>query len=101
MHQRLCANYIFVDRKTVRVVLKSLNLEEVSFWQAHQFHKQKYRVEGPNQLWRIDGNDKLKLLGFSMHECIDGYSRKVLWLEVCSSNKNTRIVAKFYMDAVI
>ena len=50
MHQRLCANYIFVDRKTVRVVLKSLNLEEVSFWQAHQFHKQKYRVEGPNQL---------------------------------------------------
>ena len=50
MHQRLCANYIFVDRKTVRVVLKSLNLEELSFWQAHQFYKQKYRLEGPNQL---------------------------------------------------
>ena len=50
MHQRLCANYIFLDGETVRVVLKSLNLEEVSFWQAYQFHKQKYRVEGPNQL---------------------------------------------------
>ena len=101
MHQRLCANYIFVDRETVAVALKSLNLEEVSFRQAHQFHKQKYRVEGPNQLRHIDGNDKLKLFGFSIHECIDGYSRKVLWLEVCSSNKNTCIVAKFYMDAVI
>ena len=51
MHQRLCTNYIFVDRETVRVVLKSLNLEEVSFWHARQFHQQKYRAEGPNQLW--------------------------------------------------
>ena len=74
MHQRLCANYIFVDRETVRVALKSLN-PEVSFSQTHQFHKQKYRVEGPNQLWHSDGNDKLKLIGFSIHECIDGYSR--------------------------
>ena len=49
MHQRLRANYIFVDRKTVRVALKSFN-PEVSFRQAHQFYKQKYRVEGPNQL---------------------------------------------------
>ena len=53
MHQHyvptLCANYIFVDRETVQVALKSLN-PEVSFRQAHQFHKQKYRVEGPNQL---------------------------------------------------
>ena len=101
MHQRLCVNYyIFVDRETVRVALKSLNAE-VSFRQAHQFHKQKYRVEGPNQLWHIDGNDKLKLFGFSIHECIDGYSRKVLWLEAYSSNKNPRVVATFYMDAVI
>ena len=29
------------------------------------------------------------------------YSRKLLWLEVCFSNKNTRTVAKFYMDTVI
>ena len=101
MHQSLCGNYIFVDRETVRVALKSLNPEKVSFRQAHQFHKQKYRVEGSNQLRHIDGNDKLKLFGFSIHVCIDGHSRKVLWLEVCSSNKNPPIVVKFYMDGVI
>ena len=78
MHQRLCTNYISVDRETVLVKLKSMNPDEVSSRQAHQFHKQKYRVEGPNQLWHIDGNDKLKLFGFSIHECIDGYSWKVL-----------------------
>ena len=78
MHQRLCADYIFVDRETVLVALKSLNPDEVSFRQAHQFYKQKDRVEGPNQLWHIDGNDKLKLFGFSIHECINRYIWKVL-----------------------
>ena len=88
-----------LDRETVQVALQSLN-RGVSFRQAHQFHKRTYRVKGPNQLQQIDDNDKLKPFGFSVHECIDGYSRKVLWLEVCSSNKNPRIVAKFYIDAV-
>ena len=78
MHQRLCADYIFVDRETVLVALKSLNPDEVSFRQAHQFHKQKDRVEGPNQLWHIDDNDKLKLFGFSIHECRNRYIWKVL-----------------------
>ena len=30
----------------------------------------------------MDGNDKLKPYGISIHGCIDGYSRKVLWLQV-------------------
>ena len=100
IHQRLCASIVFVDRETVQVALQSLNRERVSFRHAHQFHKRTYRVEGPNQLQQIDDNDKLKPFGFNVHGCIDGYSRKVLWLEVCSSNKNPRIIAKFYVDAV-
>ena len=100
MHQHFTYNETYsLDRETVQVALQSLN-RGVSFRQAHQFHKRTYRVKGPNQLQQIDDNDKLKPFGFSVHECIDGYSRKVLWLEVCSSNKNPRIVAKFYMDAV-
>ena len=47
----------------------------------------------------IDGNGKLKPLGFSIHGCIIGYSKKGLRLEVSSSNKNPHIVAKLYMDA--
>ena len=27
---------------------------------------------GPNYLWHMDGNDKLKPYGFSIHGCIDG-----------------------------
>ena len=40
----------FVDRKTVRVALKSLNPEGAGIRQAHQFQKRNYRVECSNQL---------------------------------------------------
>ncbi len=28
---------------------------------------------GPNQVWHIDGYDKLTPFGLSIHGCIDGY----------------------------
>ena len=48
----------------------------------------------------IDGHDKLKSFGFSLHGCIDGISRRLIWLEVSSSNKKPEIIGKFYLDAV-
>ena len=48
----------------------------------------------------IDGLDKLKPFGFSLHGCVDGFSRRLLWLEVSSSNKKTENIDKFYLDAV-
>ena len=47
----------------------------------------------------MDGHDKLKPYGFSIHGCIDGFSRKLIWLEVSPSNKKPEIIAKFYLDA--
>ena len=87
IHKRLRTNNIFVDRETVRVALKLLSQEGVALRQVHQFHEQKYIVKGPNQLWCMNSNDKLKPFCFNIHGCIDGYSRKVLWIETCSSNK--------------
>lgn len=31
----------------------------------------------------------------------DGYSRRILWLEVGSSNNNPRIVGKYFLDCVV
>ena len=28
------------------------------------------------------------------------YSRKILWLEVCPTNKDSKVIAGFYLDAV-
>ena len=42
----------------------------------------------------------MKPFGFSAHGCIDGFSRRLLWLEVGPTNENSEVIAKYYLDAV-
>ena len=49
-------------------------------------------------MWHIDGYDKLKLCGFPVHEGIDGFSRKVLWLNICPSNNDPCIISYFFVN---
>ena len=35
-----------------------------------------------------------------MHRCIDGFSRRLIWLEIGSTNKNPAVVARYYLEAV-
>ena len=46
------------------------------------------------------GYDKLKPYGFPIHGAIDGYSRKILWLELTKSNNKPENVAKSYIECV-
>ena len=48
----------------------------------------------------ISGYDKLKPYGFPIHGAIDGYSRKIIWLEVTRTNNNPEVTAKYYLDSV-
>ena len=55
---------------------------------------------GPNYCWHLDGYDKLKPYGFPIHGCIDGFSRKMLWLQLSRSNNNPQVILRFFVDAV-
>ena len=54
-----------------------------------------------NHIWHIDGHDNLKTFGFSIHGCIDGFSRRLIWLEVGPTNKNPQVIGKYYLDAIL
>ena len=54
-----------------------------------------YTCEGPNNIWHVDGNDKLKPYGLPIHGCVDGFSRKVLWLKVTRKNNNPVVPARY------
>ena len=47
-----------------------------------------YETNGPFHMFHIDGNDKLKRFGFAIHGCIDGFSRKLIWLFVSTTNND-------------
>ena len=51
-------------------------------------------------MFHIDGNDKLKRFGFAIHGCIDGFSRKLIWLIVSTTNNDPLVVANFCLTAI-
>ena len=51
-------------------------------------------------MWHVDGNDKLKPYGFCISGAIDGWSRKILWLEVDITNNDPRLICTYFLNAV-
>ena len=64
----------------------------------HRMRRRVYTAKGPDYLWHIDGYDKLKPFGFCMHGAIDGYSRRVLWLEVANTNNDPEIIGSYFIE---
>ena len=89
-----------VKRDTVMEILRELDPEGVAARKKKSLKRRKYSVPGPDHLWHIDGYDKLKPFGFSIHGCIDGFSRRRIWLEIGTSNKQPEVVAYFFIQAV-
>ena len=101
MWRRLTTTYgLRVSQNMTRLLLGLLDPEGVALRARGRLHRRQYVCRGPNDVWHIDGYDKLKPYGFAIHACIDGYSRKVLWLTVGVSNNNPSIIAGFYLKTI-
>ena len=101
MTQRLLHGHgMFVDKETVRQLLKILDPEGVEARSKHRLQRRQYKTEGPNHVWHIDGYDKIKPFGFCIHGSIDGYSRRIMWLDVGPSNNDPCVIAQYYIDCV-
>ena len=91
---------ILVRKEDVRKAILELNAEEVQQRNRRKLVRRKNCNPGPNYVWHIDGHNKVKSFGFPVLGCIDGFSRKLIWLEVTSSNKVPGIISPYYIKAV-
>ena len=98
MHQDHTRKGFAVDKDSVRL---ALDPEEVALRSTHKLRRRKYYAKGPNDIWYLNGNDKLKPYGFSIHGCIDRFSRKMPWLKLSPSNKNPSEIAYYYLNTVL
>lgn len=89
-----------VSRTVVQLLLRQLDPEGTYLRKRHRLKRRVYRNEGPNAVWHADGYDKLKPYGFPVHGCIDGWSRKVLWLHVTRSNNYPDNIASYFLETV-
>ncbi|XP_027858982.1 uncharacterized protein LOC114135683 [Xiphophorus couchianus] len=101
MHQKCWMNGIVTDRETVRVLLRLLDGEGVDLRSRNRLRRRIYYSRGPNYVWHMDGYDKLKPFGIGINGCIDGFSRRLIWLEAYKTNNDPRVIAGYFMDAVI
>ena len=49
-----------------------------------KLRQRKYFSLGTNYTWHIDGHDKLKPFSFSLHGCIYGFLRRLIWFKKIS-----------------
>ena len=80
--------------------MKAIDPDGVEIHKKQALRRHKYSSRGPNWAWHIDGYDKLKPYDFPIHGCIDGCSRRILWLSIMPSSNNSEIVGKLYLDYV-
>ena len=93
-------HHMNVPRQLVASIMKQVDPEDVAFRKRRRLHRRTYVCPGPNFAWHVDGYDKFKPYGFSIHGCADGFSRRVLWLQVQRSNKKPKIIAQYFYDYV-
>jgi len=85
-----------VPRERMRESVRRVDPERaLSRWAAHLPRRRNYSVPGPNSLWHIDGNHKLIQWKFVTHGGIDGYSRKLVFLEASTNNRAATVLGKF------
>ena len=89
-----------VTQDTVRRILGIIDAEGVRLRGRHRLRRRQYQNKGPNFCVHVDGYDKLKPYGIAIHGAIDGFSRKILWLEACYSNNDPKIIAGYYLNYV-
>ena len=94
-------NYnLTVSKEQDRKCLKVIDLEGGKERWRKVKKRQIYKTDGPGDVIHMDGNDKLKRWGFAIHGCIDGFSRKSLWLRVATKNSDPIDIANYYLEFI-
>ena len=86
-------------REDVPQLLLGLDAQGVERSKSRKHRHKIYRTLGLSYVWHIDEFDKTKPYGFSIHGSINGYSRRIIWLEVSESNKYPDLIANYYLKA--
>ena len=100
MYEKCLDSGLKVRREAVRVVLQCLDPTAVAIRRARRLHRRAYFARGPNYIWHIDSYDKLKYFGFCINGCIDGFSRRMIWLCAYFTSSDPKLIGGYFIDAV-
>lgn len=88
-----------VQRCRIRGSLNRVDPKNSSLRWGALVSRRVYCVPWPNSLWHLDGHHSLIRWGFVIHGCIDGYSRRIIFLH-CNTNNYASTVLELFMNAI-
>jgi hypothetical protein len=100
LHSKCLEHGLVVSRETIRILLHIIDPDGIEKRKAKRLRRRIYSNPGPNAVWHIDGYDKLSRFGVRIHGCVDGFSRKIIWMKAGITNKNPNVIAWYYLEGV-
>jgi hypothetical protein len=100
MYEKCLLSGIKVRKEDVRHILQIMDPEGVEQRRAKRLHRRSYFTKGPNYIWHIDSYDKLKPYGICINGCIDGYSRKMIWLNAYKTSSDPKVIGGYYIQSI-
>ena len=89
-----------VQRRRIRESLNRVDPRNRALRWGALVSRRVYFVPWPNLLWHLDGHHSLIRWGFVIHGCIDGYSRRIIFLH-CSTNNLSSTVLGLFESAIV
>jgi hypothetical protein len=71
MFHKCEAHNLKFRKEDVRIILSCLDAEGAYSRKARRLQRRNYHAEGPNNVWHLDGYDKLNLFGLCISGCVD------------------------------
>jgi hypothetical protein len=92
--------HVWASRQSINDSLKAIDPDGLGIRRARKLKRRIFNSDGPDEVWSLDGHDKLKHWGFFTHGCMDVYSRYLVWLRLGTSNHNPDYVLSYYLDGI-
>ena len=89
-----------ISQDYTRSLLRQMDPVGVQNRRNRRLSRRTYSSKGPNHTWHVDGYDKLRPYGFLISGCIDGFSRRIIWLRCAFTNHDPAIISGYFLDSV-
>ena len=90
---------IYVQRRRVRSSINRVDPRNTALRWGALVSLRTYSVPWPNSLWHLDGHHSFIRWKFVIHGCIDGKSRKIIFLK-CSTNNLASTVSSLFLKGI-
>lgn len=100
MFEKCKLNGLNVRKEHVRVILSLVDPIGTEMRRARRLSRRSYFSKGPNYIWHMDSYDKLRPFGLCINGCIDGFARKLCWLNAYRTSSDPRVIGGYFVETV-